>query len=46
LPKCVTMTHDNAHPYSAANSVASLRQLKFEVMSHTPYCPDLAPSIT
>ena len=36
--------HDNARPYTAAHTVEMLRKLKFEVMAHPPYSPDLAPS--
>jgi transposase len=36
--------HDNARPHTAAHTVATLRALKFEVLKHPPYSPDLAPS--
>ena len=38
------MLHDNAHPHTAAHTVDTLRALKFEVLKHPPYSPDLAPS--
>ena len=38
------LLHDNAHPHTAAHTAEMLRKLKFEVMAHPPYGPDLAPS--
>ena len=39
------LLHDNARPHTAAHNTAeTLRKLKFEVMTHPPYSPDLAPS--
>ena len=34
------LLHDNVSPHTAE----TLRKLKFEVIAHPPYCPDLAPS--
>ena len=44
LSKCVVLLHDNARPHTAAQTSETLRNLKFEVMVHPPYCPDLVPS--
>ena len=42
--KRVLLLHDNAPPHTAAYTVGTLRALKFEVLKHPPYSPDLAPS--
>jgi len=34
----------NARPHTAAHTVDTLRALKFEVLKHSPYSPDLASS--
>ena len=44
LSKSVVLLHDNARPHSAAHSAETQRKLKFEVMAHPPYSPDLGPS--
>ena len=44
LSKRVLLLHDNARPHMAAHRVDTLRALKFEVLKHPPYSPDLAPS--
>jgi hypothetical protein len=38
------MLHDNARQQTPAHSVESLRQVTFQVLKHSPYSPDLAPS--
>ena len=38
------LLHDNVRPHTAAHTAETLRKLKFEVMAHPPYSPDLAPS--
>ena len=38
------MLHDNARPHTVAHTADTLRDLKFEVLKHPPYSPDLAPS--
>jgi len=38
------LLHDNARPHTAAHTVDTLRDLKFEVLKHPPYSPDLVPS--
>ena len=44
LSKRVLLLHDNDRPHTAAHTVDTLRALKFEVLEHPPYSPDLAPS--
>ena len=44
LSKGVVLLHNNARPYTVAHTAETLRKLKFEVMAHPPYSPDLAPS--
>ena len=34
----------NAHPHTAAHTLETLKQLKWEAMEHPAYSPDLAPS--
>jgi len=41
--KKVLLLHDNARPHTAAHTVDTLHALKFEVLKHPPYSPDLAP---
>jgi len=43
LSKGVFLLHDNASPHRAAHTVDTLSALKFEVLKHPPYSPDLAP---
>ena len=43
VEKCCVL-HDNARPYTAAHTAETLRKLKFEVVAHPPYSPDLASS--
>jgi len=38
------LLHDNARPHSARVKIDALDTLKYEVLSHPPYSPDLAPS--
>ena len=41
----ILLLHDNARPHTARATVDdALETLKFEVLSHPPYSPDLAPS--
>jgi len=40
----ILLLHDNARPYIARAMIDALETLKFEVLSHPPYRPDLAPS--
>jgi len=43
LSKRVLLLHDNTRQHTAAHSVDTLHALKFEVLKHPPYSPDLAP---
>jgi len=43
LSKRVLLLHDNAHPHTAAHTVDTLHALKYEVLKHPPYSPDLVP---
>ena len=38
------LLHDNARPHTAAHTLETLKQLKWEAMEHPDYSPDLAPS--
>jgi transposase len=38
------LLHDSARPHTARATIDALETLKFEVLSHPPYSPDLAPS--
>ena len=38
------LLHDNARPHTAAHTAETLWKVKFEVMAHPPYSPDLALS--
>jgi histone-lysine N-methyltransferase SETMAR len=38
------LVRDNARPQTARATIEALEILKFEVLSHLPYSPDLAPS--
>ena len=40
----ISLLHDNARPHTARTRIDALETLKFEVLSHPPYSPDLAPS--
>jgi transposase len=40
----VFFLQDNARPDSAALTMATLLKLKWDVLPHPPYSPDLAPS--
>jgi len=44
LSKRVLLLYDNIRPHTAAHTMDTLRDLKFEVLKHPPYSPDLAPS--
>ena len=37
------MLHNNARPHTAAHTLETLKQLKWEAMEHPVYSPDLAP---
>jgi len=38
------LLRDNARPHTARATIEALEMLEFEVLSHPPYSPDLAPS--
>ena len=40
----ILLVHDNARPHTARTTIDVLETLKFEVLSHPSYSPDLAPS--
>ena len=44
LSKGAVLLHNNARPHTAAHTAETLRKLKFGVIAHPPYSPDLAPS--
>ena len=41
--KCI-LQHDNARPHVARTVKTCMETLKWEVLPHMPYCPDVAPS--
>ena len=43
LSKEILLLHD-ARPHTAAHTLETLKQWKWEAMEHPPYTPDLAPS--
>ncbi|CAK9810904.1 Histone-lysine N-methyltransferase SETMAR [Anthophora plagiata] len=44
LSKGVRILHDNARPHVARTTVALLQQFGWDIITHPPYSPDLAPS--
>ncbi|XP_015438009.1 PREDICTED: histone-lysine N-methyltransferase SETMAR-like [Dufourea novaeangliae] len=44
LSKGVSILYDNARPHVACTTVALLQQFGWEMITHPPYSPDLAPS--
>ncbi len=44
LTRGVVLMHDNARPHSARITQELLQTFKWDVFSHPPYSPDLAPS--
>jgi len=44
LSKRVLLLHNNVHPHMVAHTVDTLCALKFEVLKHPSYSPDLVPS--
>jgi len=44
LSKEILLLHDNARPHTAAHTLETLKQLKWEAMGHPAYSPNLVPS--
>jgi len=44
LSKEILLLHDNVRLHTAAHTLETLKQLKWEAMEHPAYSPDLAPS--
>jgi len=44
VKKKVLYHHDNAPSHTSSKAMAKLEQLRFELVAHPPYSPDLAPS--
>lgn len=42
--KDILFLHDNARPHVAKQTLQKLKELKWEILQHPPYSPDLAPS--
>jgi histone-lysine N-methyltransferase SETMAR len=40
----VILQHANAQPHTANMTKAAIQELDWEILSHPPYSPDLAPS--
>jgi len=40
----VSFLQDNAHPHVAAHTMDTIQKLKWNILPHPPYSPDLAPS--
>ena len=40
----ILLPRDNARPHTVRATTDALETLKFEILSHPPYSPDLAPS--
>jgi histone-lysine N-methyltransferase SETMAR len=42
--KLMFLQHDNVRPHTSAATSAAIHSIRFEVVPHPPYSPDLAPS--
>lgn len=38
------LLHDNARPHTSYKTIAKLNELKYEILQHPPYSPDLSPT--
>ena len=43
LSSSVLLQHDNARPHTSEKAVADIASLGFQIMTHPPYSPDIAP---
>src|SRR5436189_5963504 len=43
-PKKILFHQDNAPSHTSAVAMAKIHELRFELLDHAPYSPDLAPS--
>ena len=43
LSTCVLLQHDDAQPHNVRSTVATIQDMSFECLPHSPYLPDLAP---
>ena len=46
LSKGVSILHDNARPRTARQTITLLQQFGWDIITHPPYSPELAPSDT
>ena len=44
LSKGVSILHDNARPHAACQTVTLLQRFGWDIITHPPYSPDLAPN--
>jgi len=44
VQKSVSFLQNNARPHVAARTMDTIQKLKWKVLPHPPYTPDLAPS--
>ncbi|KAG5311082.1 SETMR methyltransferase, partial [Acromyrmex insinuator] len=44
MHRIVSVLHDNAPSHTSLKAMIKLDQLRFELVAHPPYSPDLAPS--
>ena len=43
-PQPGLLLHDNARPHTALRTKEATQKMKFDILSHPPYSPDLAPA--
>jgi hypothetical protein len=44
LSQTVILQHNNAWPHTASKTLETIQDLKFELLEHPPYSPDVTPS--